>query len=83
MFVIPKPNTERCMSYRAGIRNAARVGKFHHLNSLLPLSRTLMEPRQAEIRKECLQLWGVSKLPSREVVKVSCCGETRMELQYR
>lgn len=24
------------------------------------LSRTLFEPRQAEIRKECLRLWGVS-----------------------
>lgn len=31
------------------------------LNSLLAsFLRTLSEPRQAEIRKECLQLWGVS-----------------------
>lgn len=71
MFVIPKPDAERCKFYRAGICNAARARRFHHLNSLLSFSRTLIEPRQAEIRKECLQLWGVSKLPSREVVKVS------------
>lgn len=25
------------------------------------LSRTLSEPRQADIRKECLKLWGVSE----------------------
>lgn len=71
MFGVPKPDTERCKFFRAGIPNAARARRLHHLNSLPSFSRTLIEPRQAEIRKECLQLWGVSKLPSREVVKVS------------
>lgn len=30
----------------------------------LHFPRTLIEPRQAEIRKECLQLWGVSVPPT-------------------
>lgn len=29
----------------------------------LHFPRTLIEPRQAEIRKECLRLWGVSVPP--------------------
>lgn len=62
-FVVPK-------FYKAGIYNAVSR-RFHHLNSLLSFFRTLVEPRQAEIRKECLQLWGVSKVSGRQTVKVS------------
>lgn len=71
MFVVPKPDAESSKFYRAGIYNAVRSRRFHHLNSLLSFFRTLSEPRQAEIRKECLQLWGVSKESSRQIAKVS------------
>lgn len=64
MFVVPK-------FYKAGIYNAVKSRRFHHLNSPLSFFRTLVEPRQAEIRKECLQLWGVSKVSDRQKVKVS------------
>lgn len=37
-------------------------GGFNHLSLHVP--RTLSEPRQAEIRKECLRLWGVSVSPA-------------------
>lgn len=71
MFVVPKPDSESSKFYKAGIYHAVRSRRFHHLNSLLSFFRTLVEPRQAEIRKECLQLWGVSKVSSRQIVKVS------------
>lgn len=69
MFVNSKPGTEDASFIGLGCVMLQEQGGFTIL-TVCSFSRTLIEPRQAEIRKECLQLWGVRKLPSREVVTV-------------